>query len=172
MLDQCRFPDPLSKQRIEQFHLAHSQGSDENWFFSPRSQCVYYRDGARHHDYPMGAMVNPSNDPHEHRKQRIQFYTLKMQRAVEEFDQWRGRLMSCVTAVKAGKAFDLPTDEDYAKLKRLHDDTLLCKRHLAEVEEVPRSPEEIQRQKNLAKWQAETVEKANEIEKQLEAMQV
>lgn len=159
------FPDPLARQRIEQFHLKH--GGDAESYYSKQSGTVYYSDGARHCDYPMGAFVEPPADIRERNQVRLQYYQFKLQAAVKAFDEMRNKMLQL-----ANLADEIPLKEDVAKLKELHERAIQAKAKLEAVTKELRTPEEADREAQLAEWKARRQEQKSKLTAEITALQV
>jgi hypothetical protein len=102
--------DELSvKGRVNAFHQRHGPECHSD------GAAIYYANGAVRDANPMGALIEPPNPdtPQKEwavRSNQLQFYKLKLQKAVDEFDDLNTRL-----------AYSVPSDPDgeLAKLEKL-----------------------------------------------------
>lgn len=97
--------DPYSVAgRVDDFDKRHGRDSVSN------GQWVFYKSGAVREVDPLGALIEPRlDDAYEHAKNVLQYYQLKLRRAVQAFDAFRSQLLMST----------VPDRDSVEELKRL-----------------------------------------------------
>jgi len=69
-----------AKQRVAKFDAKHGENVDiDGW--------ILFEDGARRELHPLGALIEPSSNPNDLAKAIFHYWSVKLKRAVNEFEQ-------------------------------------------------------------------------------------